>query len=183
MGLTKAEISLIFAILIFGSKENWVGNEATFTLLFLFFKILFILRKNALNSIHRLFYRNQAPAILWALLIFVVSSIPNLSAPKLGIEFQDKWQHLIVYGIFGYLLCRAFYFQDVYRGIKHHYIFYTILVGILYGITDEIHQYFVPGRYSETLDVIADALGVLLGLLLFQWHLKRQAGSSGPGIK
>ena len=38
--------------------------------------------------------------------------------------------------------------------------------GILYAITDEVHQYFVPGRTALVSDVIIDSMGVLCGILL-----------------
>ncbi len=39
----------------------------------------------------------------------------------------------------------------------------------LYGISDEIHQSFVPFREAEVADVIADILGAFSGVYLYQW--------------
>ena len=37
-------------------------------------------------------------------------------------------------------------------------------IGIAYAVTDEVHQAFVPGRHGAVLDVLVDAVGVLLGV-------------------
>jgi VanZ family protein len=42
-----------------------------------------------------------------------------------------------------------------------------ILVGVLYGVTDEFHQAFVPGRSVSVFDWIADVVGVLMGYTIF----------------
>ncbi|MGB5540538.1 MAG: VanZ family protein, partial [Gammaproteobacteria bacterium] len=45
----------------------------------------------------------------------------------------------------------------------------------LYGVLDEIHQYFVPGRQADVLDVLADVSGGLLGAGLMFLLLRRYA--------
>ena len=42
-------------------------------------------------------------------------------------------------------------------------LFFTFILGTLYGFSDELHQYFVPGRFSDWRDAVADAVGVALG--------------------
>ena len=55
------------------------------------------------------------------------------------------------------------------------------LIGTAYAVTDEIHQYFVPGRSCEIRDVVIDSCGVLVGALIVA-KLARRApkGSCGP---
>ena len=43
--------------------------------------------------------------------------------------------------------------------------------GCLYGITDELHQLFVPGREASVIDVAVDTLGSLLGGIFYRWQL------------
>lgn len=116
------------------------------------------------------FYKYQFPAILWALAIFVQSSISDLSAPPLGISAEDKLAHTFVYLILGYLINRAFYFSNNDRLARNVYVL-SILSGLFYAISDEIHQAFVPGRFPDGWDVIADFLGILLAQLIF-WRKK-----------
>jgi VanZ family protein len=55
------------------------------------------------------------------------------------------------------------------------------LIGTAYAVTDEIHQYVVPGRSCEVRDVVIDSCGVLVGALIAA-KLARRApkGSCGP---
>ena len=51
-----------------------------------------------------------------------------------------------------------------------------IVLGALYGLSDELHQAMVPGRSSEVGDWVADALGTAVGVLLYLWfHRRRNA--------
>lgn len=44
----------------------------------------------------------------------------------------------------------------------------TLFVGLIFAASDEIHQSFVPGRTASIYDFIADAIGILISLLLFE---------------
>ena len=112
----------------------------------------------------RTFWTVHGPVIGWAMLIFIASSIPSLQAPDLGFSPQDKVAHVIEYGIFGILLQRSLI--SIYGKKKRAYIL-CFLLGVGYGITDEVHQLFVEGREASIYDVIADSLGVLLGQLIY----------------
>jgi len=107
------------------------------------------------------------PVWLYMIGIFILSSIPSLRPPDLGFEPQDKLYHLVFYIPFGYLVARSVSVQNLFPSLKKRYWIYGILFGILYGISDEMHQYFVPGRIMSVWDMVADSLGVSLGVLLF----------------
>jgi VanZ family protein len=49
----------------------------------------------------------------------------------------------------------------------------SILFCILYGISDEIHQYFVPSRQADVMDALFDGLGGALGVVLYLFMEKR----------
>lgn len=116
-----------------------------------------------LNSVWRGFLRYHIPAILWAILIFIASSIPT--PPTVGPEFplKDKAIHLVVYGIFGLSLVRSF---THIGSFKQRVGAMVLVVGVVYGGLDEIHQYFVPGRDSNIYDFLADGVGVALALIV-----------------
>ena len=72
----------------------------------------------------------------------------------------DKLAHLVVYGILGALLARG-------RRLQGHFPHAVlVLVGALYGASDEWHQSFVPGRQVSALDWVADLCGVAAGYWL-----------------
>jgi VanZ family protein len=98
------------------------------------------------------------PVVLWAALIFTLSSIPHLGT---GLGTWDlvlrKLAHATEYGILGALLLRAL-------GPPVP----AALAALAYAASDEVHQRFVSGRHAAPLDVAIDAAGVLLGIALYR---------------
>ena len=105
------------------------------------------------------FTANQLPAILWAVLIFVSSSIPSALIPSLKVTDIDKLLHFGVYFLLSFFTYRALRNQTRIPVLARRALLWTVLLIILYGATDEIHQYFVPGRSADVLDLVADTLG------------------------
>jgi VanZ family protein len=106
------------------------------------------------------------PAIAWALLMVMVSSIPNIRLPR-ELEFPliDKVAHLFEYTIFGFLLAKSFRLH--WREWTRH-LPAVAAVGVLFALADEYHQRLVPGRFFEVIDLAADGLGLVLGWLFLQ---------------
>lgn len=73
-----------------------------------------------------------------------------------------KGAHFTVYALLG-MLCMAPAFVMLHRLTRSAFAAWGIAV--LYAVTDEIHQYFVPGRSCEVRDVLIDAGGAALGIL------------------
>lgn len=99
-------------------------------------------------------------------LIFFLSSQPALPVP-LGSWGGDKLAHAAVYAVLGFLLARSLFADRVLTWKRA--LLVTGLV-IAYGMTDELHQSFVPGRQMSAWDVLADGLGGLLATLVMRWH-------------
>ena len=98
------------------------------------------------------------PVVLWAAVIFALSSIPSLGT---GLGTWDtilrKIAHAVEYAVLGALLFRALGNElAAFAG------------GVAYAISDEIHQHFVPGRHGAPFDVLIDAIGVAAGVLLLR---------------
>jgi VanZ family protein len=119
-------------------------------------------------------------ALGWAALIYYLSDQPGVDIPPLFMH-QDKLMHLAAYGVLGFLAmgaCRA-------GGCRHrarHYWLTVLAVG-LYGVLDELHQSFVPGRQPDLLDALADVGGGLLGAGLMFLLLRRTAPPAAAGIQ
>ena len=118
------------------------------------------------------FLRYQFPAVAWALLIFVSSSIPSLLPvfPK-GIPY-DKLTHFAVFFIFAWLVYRGLSHQKRFPLLGKHAKLFTVVIGVGYGVFDEVHQLFVRGRSSDLLDVTADAAGVV-AFVVIAWFVER----------
>jgi VanZ family protein len=104
-----------------------------------------------------------APVVLWAGLIFGLSSIPDLGTGLGGWDLLlRKLAHAAEYAVLGFLLARA-----LGRELP------AAAIGIAYAVTDEIHQSFVAGRQGAPRDVLVDAAGVLVGVYLLRRMARR----------
>ena len=75
-----------------------------------------------------------------------------------------KFAHYTIYTIGGVLIMNYAYTTDK---TKKQQIFGSLLFGVFYAVTDEVHQYFVPGRSARVFDVGIDTLGVITGIIIF----------------
>ncbi len=92
-------------------------------------------------------------------LIFYLSSQPYIAiAPDFS--NSDKIMHVLAYGLLGGLF--ALSIQPWKGTLSWKLVGFTTLFTIAYGISDEFHQSFVPGREASVLDVVADGLGGFL---------------------
>lgn len=58
-------------------------------------------------------------------------------------------------------------FMNLFDKTDEQKMLYSIIIGIIYATTDEIHQYFIPGRSMSILDVFIDTLGLCTGIVIF----------------
>ena len=115
--------------------------------------------------------------ILYAILIFSGSSLPGEEIPAIG--GYDHLLHFMEYTGFGMALMwwRISSLVNPARSLME-----ATLTGSLYGISDELHQYFVPGRFPSASDWMADTAGTLAGaLLLLAFFLFRSRLYRGKG--
>jgi VanZ family protein len=126
--------------------------------------------KSRITFFQHPFYRYHLPVIILAVSLFILSSIPQLNPPDLGFEIQDKFYHFLFYAIFGYLIARSFLFLKVSTKFHRHYLVFSIIFAAVYGLSDEIHQYFVPGRFCSLGDFMADGLGATVGIFIFHYR-------------
>ena len=105
------------------------------------------------------------PFLLYCLLIFWLSSQsdPGHLSP---VAVPDKIAHLLEYSGFGFLLLRMLTFLNPEQDVVRQLI-WVLSAALLYGLSDEIHQYFVPGREFSWMDLLADGAGGYLGARLW----------------
>jgi VanZ family protein len=94
-------------------------------------------------------------AIGWAVVIFCLSQIPAVDVPPVFFG-NDKLLHAIVYGILGFLILGSMKVPAGGHRVFQPWLAITLVV--IYGVLDEFHQHFVPGRTPDIHDVMADAL-------------------------
>ena len=122
------------------------------------------------------FYKYQlkywVPVYAWLILIFYFSSqslIPSSTYLATTFYLKPYLQHVIIYTILALLIYRAL--SHTHEPSKLLVIFTTTL----YGLIDEIHQYYIPGRTFELFDILMDFSGAILALILI-WIFRNKSG-------
>ena len=94
--------------------------------------------------------------------VFWLSSLSHVPGAQ---YFWDKLLHATGYAVLGVLALRAFH--GGFERLHPAPTLYSALAVILWGVSDEFHQSFVPGREASPWDVVADAGGFVIALMLF----------------
>lgn len=103
---------------------------------------------------------------LWAPVVAgwaVIFGLSSLSSPPMPPNVWDKVLHAGAYGGLALVTLRATAGGRV-GGVTARAVLLAWIVTTLYGLSDEVHQSFVPRRSAEAQDVVADALGAALAL-------------------
>ena len=106
-------------------------------------------------------------AVVWLLIVTILLCIPGAKLPTINWQnkiWLDKWIHIILFLLLVYLWCWSYSKRN--ESSKKVFITVTILF-IVYGISMEIVQhFFIPLRSFDIGDIIADALGAVLGYFI-----------------
>ena len=99
------------------------------------------------------------PVIAYMAMLFALSSLSKPPQPPGGLSYYHV--HMAAYAGLGALTTRATA-KGLHR-VSFAAAFAAIVISSLYGVTDEYHQVFVPGRTFDVLDMAADAFGAAAG--------------------
>ena len=100
------------------------------------------------------------PVIAYMAMLFGFSSLSTLPSPPGELSYYEV--HIAAYAGLATITVRALA-RGRLRNVTLRAVCGAILISSLYGVTDEYHQLFVPGRSFEGLDMIADAIGSVAG--------------------
>ena len=117
------------------------------------------------------------PLILYCLFIYIQSAHPSPEQIP-SFPFVDKALHFAAYGLMGILFYRAYQTLRIKNNIQLLMLL-SVVSASLYGISDEIHQSFVPFREAEVADVIADIIGAFSGVWLYRLLVVSRERESG----
>ncbi len=115
------------------------------------------------------FVRYWVPVLIYLALIYLLSS----GSFHLGLfnkaqkSHADKIVHVVEYAFLGFLLARAMGKYTFFRQSMRVLAAIVLLAGLVYGISDELHQMTVPNRSADFTDVIADGIGVFIGVFIY----------------
>lgn len=133
-------------------------------------------------------YVHWLPVVIWMGLIFYLSHQPAEQSSELSsgvvemllrillvvfpIDGESTYLHFLVRKaahFFAYFMLSIFVMYAI-RSLVTNLLkstFLSLLICILYAISDEIHQLYIPGRSGEVRDVLIDSAGSLSGLILY----------------
>ncbi len=92
--------------------------------------------------------------VLYTILIFALSSVPGRDIPSQVSPYSSTF-HFFLYFFYGISILLAI------GKFRYSYTF-----GVVYALSDELHQYFVPGRTCDPMDFLVDSVGLLVGMLV-----------------
>ena len=111
--------------------------------------------------------RLWAPVVVYMAAIFTASS---MSAPPIPGGADKPWHTLAYLGL-AIVVVRALA-GGLPRRISPRILVLSVCLVVLYGMSDELHQMFVPGRTASFDDLLADAIGALVGAsLCWAWGI------------
>jgi glycopeptide antibiotics resistance protein len=128
-----------------------------------------------------MFFKNFWPAILWAIVIFVLCSTPGKSIPSTDwlrwVNF-DKWVHAFLYFV---LFIACYWGFKNYNGNWRTYFIISLLVCVLYGIGIELLQAFflidrsgdIPDALANTMGSVFAVFGIRLWVKAWPWEKKK----------
>ena len=116
------------------------------------------------------------PAVAWAALIYFISAQPEEAFERLGLTglLLSVGGHLVVYFVLMVLLVVALRYSSSLS--PNHVYRVAFLLIVLYGLSDEYHQSFVPGRTATIVDWLVDLIGAgAAWIILVRWEHRRKA--------
>ena len=121
----------------------------------------------------RIFTIYWLPLIGYCVFIYIQSSYPSPERLP-SFEYSDKLLHFGAYAVMGILFYRAYQTLSFRNNIQL-LVLLSMISASLYGISDEIHQSFVPERQGSFSDVMADILGGICGVYVYnRWIAARR---------
>lgn len=120
----------------------------------------------------KLLWRN----ILWAIIIFILCSIPGDDLPKtsmVNIPHLDKIVHFGMFFIMGIFLIAELRYQTKFKKATRVSIALS-LIAIYGGLIEYLQQNFFTNRSGDFVDLLADILGGILAVLLYPWVKKQK---------
>lgn len=88
-------------------------------------------------------------------------------------DISDKVNHFGAYGLLSVFLYLNLHFQNKLKFFSKYPGIFTLLIASTYGLLDEIHQMFVPGRSAEFLDWVANFSGSFIAVLITGYLIKK----------
>lgn len=107
-------------------------------------------------------------------IIFILSHQPGTDEDWSLFPGDDKIAHMIAYGVLAAAVIASFA-PHMRQSKSTVVVGLAFIVSLLYGVSDEFHQSFIPGRFSSGADILADGAGAALICLTWLYLVKQKA--------
>ena len=124
----------------------------------------------------------MVPAAVWTGILWTLAAQPSLPQPGLldDLPFADKLEHLAAYAVLGLLLAAGA--SHAWGWSRQHTRFALLMmVVIVVAAIDETIQSLVPQRMADSADLIADAIGGMVGMVVGGYRLRAPPTLRGAG--
>lgn len=112
------------------------------------------------------------PAILWALIVIVLSVSPGSNLPPLeflGFVRIDLIAHFVMYFIFSFLIFYGIRKSSASYPMNNKSLLFTLCVPIIFGIVMELLQHnFITERYFDIMDIFANIIGSIVAIAIIK---------------
>lgn len=115
-----------------------------------------------------------APPLILMVTIFLLSSRQNIGvSSEESVNFiLFKTLHIIEYAVLYFLLFRALFKTTSLQKNPQRAMIWAAILAVLYGISDEVHQTFVPTRTGKIQDVFIDIIGISLMVMYTKRYIQ-----------
>ncbi|WP_332919844.1 VanZ family protein [Persicobacter psychrovividus] len=103
------------------------------------------------------------------IIILFMTLLPSQSLPQ-GVDWYisfDKFAHITIFAVLSWLMTHGSHKQHTFQTMRKYPRAWTISCCISLGVIIEILQTTVSNRQFELLDILADTIGVFIGLVVF----------------
>jgi len=120
-------------------------------------------------------YLEKHNKLSWTITLFIAIAIFYISSQSFpqgapGPEFALK---PIIYHLTAFFFLNLFLLISITKGKTKSLILTAITIAIIYAISDEVHQLFVPGRSGTISDVLIDLIGILTATVIYSLRIKK----------
>jgi VanZ family protein len=115
-------------------------------------------------------------SITWMYLIYFLSSLPSSATGPDTLTFKiiSHLLHLVMFGILSILFLFTLKWNNPLSETRPFVFILSLLLTIIYAITDEYHQSFSPGRFASIKDILIDASGAIISLFTIYYVKRKQ---------
>ena len=109
------------------------------------------------------------PVFSWIITIFVAIVIFYMSTLTFGAEIPPTPFNIksLIYHFSAFFFLSFFLLISLTKGKNMNLIYIGLIIAVIYGISDEIHQIIIPGRYFTLSDIMVDSLGILFAGIIY----------------